>query len=170
VHQTEDNPLATALPIISDLKRRNVQKANAPDKTRDDSDLWRLFTQLASFKYPVNDFRQCASQVIQRLYLPDLVERNKASNLGWSSYFWILAVCDLNGSNAALDNSLYTFCMVQVYLTKTGHVTIDECLKCYNHTLQHLWKILEDPGARYNDETLAAIAVLSTCEVSHLVT
>jgi hypothetical protein len=56
--------------------------------------------------------------------------------------------------------------VVQIAVTKTGSVCIDEALQVYNDALQKLLVEIEDFGAGQSNEILAAISVLSTSEVS----
>lgn len=64
-----------------------------------------------------------------------------------------------------LDQSLFAFCVTQVAITKAGNASIDEALHAYNDALQKLLLDIEDDSAGESDEILAAISVLSTCEV-----
>jgi len=75
------------------------------------------------------------------------------------------AACELEGQSEALDYALYAFCSIQVHITdKSGETTIQDVWKSYNDAIQRLRTSVEEPALQ-SDETLAAIAVLSTCEV-----
>lgn len=64
-------------------------------------------------------------------------------------------------SSEALDHALLAFCAIQVRLSGETGISNDETVQLYNTALG---KVIRDV-ARNNDETLAAIVVLSTCEV-----
>lgn len=80
-------------------------------------------------------------------------------------YAWLQKIYTLGESSDALDASLVSFCMIQVYIAGSKSVSSNAALESYNHAVQKLIEGLDDERARNNDETLAAIVVLSTCEV-----
>lgn len=64
-----------------------------------------------------------------------------------------------------MNQSLLAFCAIQVRVVGEDSISYDDTVQLYNHALRN---VIEDlargKGAR--EETLAAIIVLSTCEVS----
>jgi hypothetical protein len=127
-----------------------------------DEDLRVLTWQVQKQTGPRLQFRLLALELIKKLYLPQLSEADITKS---SVYSWIPVVCQLTGESDALDNSLLTFCVVQVALTKTGSVCVDDALQFYNDTIQKLLVEVEHDDAGQSDELLAAISVLSTYEV-----
>lgn len=104
---------------------------------------------------------QCLS-LLKKLYLPQL----NAANIEQSPIFtWLPIVCYLQGISHALDHSLYAFCVIQVAITKSATISVDDALQIYYDSLRTLQVELDDKKAAQKDEILAAISVLSTCEV-----
>jgi hypothetical protein len=128
-----------------------------------DEDLQALKLQIRKLEGPRTQFRLQALELLKKLYLP---QPSLASIRESSLYSWLPTVCELEGESHALDHSLLTFCVVQIAVTKTGSVCIDEALQVYNDALQKLLVEIEDFGAGQSNEILAAISVLSTSEVS----
>jgi hypothetical protein len=130
-----------------------------------DIDLKLIASQVTSLSYPIAEFRDHAYQLLKKLYLPQPNQLIKGNNTIWMTYSWLQSVCELKEPNEALDHALHSLCAIQVYVTRTGDATLGECLSLYNEALQKLQRRFEDPEVSYDDETLAAIVVLSTCEV-----
>ena len=129
-----------------------------------DKDLQVLKSQVQNPIGPRTQFRLQALELLKKLYLP---QPSQADIRESSLFSWLLIICELEQESHALDHSLLTFCVIQVSITKTGSVCVDEALQVYNEALQELQVEIEDDGARQSDEILAAISVLSTCEVLH---
>lgn len=68
--------------------------------------------------------------------------------------------------NDALDNSLLAFCAIQIRLSGKASFSYHETVRLYNHALSKTITILDSPRVANSDEVLAAIVILSTCEVS----
>jgi hypothetical protein len=164
VHQSQANPKANAAATISELRRGRDLKSSLRSSTYD-IDLNSIASQVTKPSYPTGEFRHHALQLLKKLYLPQPDQLTEGENTIWMTYSWVNYVCDLKEPNDALDHALHTFCAIQVCVTHTGQSTKEESLSSYNVALQRLWNKLEDPKASYTDETLAAIVVLSTCEV-----
>ncbi|KAJ4118605.1 hypothetical protein NW765_017492 [Fusarium oxysporum] len=67
--------------------------------------------------------------------------------------------------NDALDNSLLAFCAIQIRLSGKASFSYHETVRLYNHALSKTITILDSPRVANSDEVLAAIVILSTCEV-----
>lgn len=127
-----------------------------------DEDLQGLKSQVQKPIGPRTQFRIQALELLKKLYLPQPSEADIRKS---SIFSWLPIICELGGESQALDHALLTFCVIQVTVTKTGSACVEEALQVYNDALQKLLVELEDDGAGQSDEILAAISVLSTCEV-----
>ncbi|KAF2464800.1 uncharacterized protein BDR25DRAFT_271487 [Lindgomyces ingoldianus] len=117
----------------------------------------------ASTAFP-SHFRLEAFELLQKLYLPHSeVADNNPSHA--APVTWFRAVCELEDPCLVLDNALIAFCTIQVYVTNTGSVSHDEGTERYNTTLGYLSTALNGKGDARLDYILAAIVVLSTCEL-----
>lgn len=65
----------------------------------------------------------------------------------------------------ALDQSLLAFCAIQIHIAEPDTISLDTALQSYNQALNVLVKKLIYATEQRKEETLAAIVVLSTCEV-----
>jgi hypothetical protein len=122
----------------------------------------QLKSKLLDPSYPSCQFRRHAWDLLKELYLP---RAHSPFFNRTTPYSWLQAACGLRGRSDALDHSLLAFCAIQISLAAIPSKTVDQDLELYNNGLQELIKELEDDRLRNNDETLAAIVVLSTCEV-----
>jgi hypothetical protein len=127
-----------------------------------DGDLQVLKSHVQKPIGPRTRFRLQALELLKKLYLPQPSQADVRESAVFS---WLPILCELEGESRALDHSLFTFCVVQVAVTKTGSASVDDALQVYNDALQTLLVEIEDDGAGQSDEILAAISVLSTCEV-----
>jgi hypothetical protein len=64
-----------------------------------------------------------------------------------------------------LDQSLLAFCAIQVCIAEPWSVPLDLALQMYSEALSTLAQDLGYTHEQFKDETLAAIVVLTTCEV-----
>ncbi|KAI7772476.1 hypothetical protein LZL87_007837 [Fusarium oxysporum] len=71
----------------------------------------------------------------------------------------------MEGPSEALDHSLVAFCTIQIRLSGEVGVSYDEAIELYNHALSKVIHVLDCPCIGNNDESLAAIVILSTCEL-----
>lgn len=125
------------------------------------ADLHNLY--LGSSVLP-GDFRAYSIELLRDYYLPrNLKFEDPIEDQG--SFSWAYTLTTLKGPSAALDVSLFALCLSQIYITGTGNTTLSKCLDWYNDGLQYLRRDLQNPSTQYTDETLAAIVVLSTCEL-----
>lgn len=127
-----------------------------------DEDLQDLTSQVQKPTGPPRQFRLRAFELLKELYLPRLSQANIRKS---STFSWLPNICELEGESHALDHSLLAFCVIQVAITKTGRAGVDEASQVYNDALRKLQVELDDDGAGQSDEILAAISILSTCEV-----
>jgi hypothetical protein len=81
------------------------------------------------------------------------------------SFSWVYRLAELMEPSESLDTALSAFCLTQLHVTGKDNVSLYQCLEKYNTALQHLYSDLDDSERRFREETLAAILVLSTCEV-----
>ena len=111
---------------------------------------------------PQSQLRSQSLELLKKLYLPQLSPADLAKS---PAFCWLPIVCHLQGASHALDHALYTFCAIQVAITKSGSICVDEAMQIYYSSLQTLQVELGDDNAAQKDEILGAISVLSTCEV-----
>ncbi|KAF5987900.1 hypothetical protein FCOIX_792 [Fusarium coicis] len=72
----------------------------------------------------------------------------------------------MEGPSEALDYSLVAFVAIQIRLSGEVCVSYDEAIELYNHALSKVIHVLDCPCVLgKNDESIAAIVILSTCEV-----
>jgi hypothetical protein len=72
----------------------------------------------------------------------------------------------MRNPSEALDHSLVAFCAIQTRVSGQSVISYDETVQLYNQALSKIIGILGSPSAGNSDESLAAIVILSTCEVS----
>ncbi|KAK6950719.1 hypothetical protein Daesc_007244 [Daldinia eschscholtzii] len=141
--------------VLSGLKAQEVPKRSLPNP-KAEATLHRLFSESS---HSCHEFRLYAVELLEALYLP------KQCASGEGSFSWVYHITDLNEPSKSLDTSLFAFCLAQLHVTGTGGSTLYQCLDQYNTALQHLYSDLADSEMRFREETLAAIVVLSTCEL-----
>jgi hypothetical protein len=120
-------------------------------------------------------FRAEAWILLQDVYLPKPSPLNNVDIGETNHYSWTQTACSLKGPSNALDYSLAGLCAIQVQIAETGITKTDIGHSLYIHGLQELVKELAVERETVTDEALAAIVVLSTCEVrsslcNHLMT
>ncbi|KAF5558911.1 hypothetical protein FPHYL_7252 [Fusarium phyllophilum] len=71
----------------------------------------------------------------------------------------------MEGPSEALDHSLVAFVAIQIRLSGEVGVSYDEAIELYNHALSKVIHVLDCPCIGNSDESLAAIVILSTCEL-----
>ncbi|KAF2665744.1 hypothetical protein BT63DRAFT_428692 [Microthyrium microscopicum] len=158
INRTQDSRHITAASVLA--KAKSQHGSDLPKVSSYDEDIRLLSGQISSSSYSPTLFRFHAMEVIKKLYLPQ--KPQGSHNYGMNHMAYILA---LHMQCEALDFALFAFCLVQVHITQSGRVTFEEALQNYNIALQKLLLLLRDEKAGHNDETLAAIVVLSTCEL-----
>jgi hypothetical protein len=166
VNRTLTKPSTNALVAISEARLhydRSVQ--NRPSK------LHQAFEQLLSSTSDLSctpvAFRSLAWKILKELYLPSLPPSDHTPITATSCYSWLSAVCQMKLESHVLDHSLLTFCAIQICIAEPRSVPLDLALHLYSQALSKLAQNLEYTHEQDKNETLAAIVVLSTCEVRH---
>jgi hypothetical protein len=120
----------------------------------------------ANTPYDITTFRLEALSIAESIYFPKVrVKRNDQDSSSTPSS-WLNAVCQMQRPSDPLDHSLIAFCAIQIRLSGEPGISHDETVQLYNQALSKIIIILDSPSAGNSDESLAAIVVLSTCEVS----
>jgi hypothetical protein len=128
-------------------------------------DLYKNFLDLLSPSCNFLELRPRAIELIKKLYLP-LREANDSDSVQ-TIYDWLLSIQQLKGSSQALDISLLSFCMTLLHVNGGSSACLEKSLDLYNTALQKLRADVEDPEAKFRRETLAAILLVSTTEVTN---
>ncbi|OTB03783.1 hypothetical protein M426DRAFT_321498 [Hypoxylon sp. CI-4A] len=163
VNRTPSCLSATATSVLSCRAAcERLLKDNSAD-LRTEANLRRLFSESGCNG---REFRQYAASLLEAIYLPqNHVSRGPKSKADEGSFSWAYCLTDLVRPSKPLDTSLFAFCLVQLHITGQGSTSLYQCLDQYNAALQHLHSDLNDFEQQSQDETLAAILVLSTCEL-----
>ncbi|KAI1767478.1 hypothetical protein GGR53DRAFT_112461 [Hypoxylon sp. FL1150] len=156
VNRTPSSSSTTASTVLAE-RRALRQLKDAPADPTSEADLHRLFSES---RHNCRKFRQYAVQLLEATYLPKLPVSTTEG-----SFSWAYRLSDLLKPSRSLDTSLFAFCLSQLHVTGTGSASLYECLNQYNTALHYLYDDLDDPEKRSQEETLAAIVVLSTCEL-----
>ncbi|KAI1643514.1 uncharacterized protein F4817DRAFT_349552 [Daldinia loculata] len=155
VNRTPSCPSTTAMSVLSELRAQEGPKSASPNP-KAEATLHQLFSESS---HNCREFRMYAVELLEAMYLP------KQSVSSEGSFSWVYHVTDLNEPSKSLDTALFAFCLAQLHVTGTGGPSLYQCLDQYNTALQHLYSDLADSERRFREETLAAIVVLSTCEL-----
>ncbi|KAI1084798.1 hypothetical protein F5B20DRAFT_523241 [Whalleya microplaca] len=162
VNRTPSSPSTTANSVLSE-RRAQRQPKDTLVHPRAEADLHCLFSESSHNSL---GFRKYAVELLEAIYLPKQpVASNFEPKTSEGSFSWAYRLTDLTEPSKSLDTSLFAFCLAQLHITGTGNASLYQCLDQYNTALQHLYSDLEDPERRFREETLAAIVVLSTCEL-----
>jgi hypothetical protein len=164
VNRTLTKRSTNARVAISEARLYRSQPISKPTLT-----LLQAFKQLRvgisnRFRSPVL-YRSQAWEILKELYLPRLPSPREVPVTVTSCYSWLSAVCQLNLESRVLDQSLVAFCAIQVCIAEPWSVPLDLALQMYSKALTNLAQDLGFTHEQFKDETLAAIVVLSTCEV-----
>ncbi|KAI0097352.1 hypothetical protein GGR51DRAFT_541144 [Nemania sp. FL0031] len=157
VNRTPSSPSTDAPSVLSERKTQQQSKPTSADP-KTEADLCRLFSALPT---ETCKFRQYAVDLLEATYLPKHVSAESRHG----SFSWVYGLTDLTGHSKSLDTSLFAFCLSQLYVTGRADSSLYQCLDQYNVALQYLASDLDDPARRIQEETLASILVLSTCEL-----
>ncbi|KAK6716858.1 hypothetical protein SNK05_000058 [Fusarium graminearum] len=166
VHRTQAQPNVSALSAVKDarLEERLRETPELVDWLRT---LEQMRDQLYSSKssYQVVTFRLQALSIADSIYypLPRVSESCQDSTSTPSS--WFKAVCHMPNPSEALDHSLLAFCAIQIRVSRQSGISYDETVQLYNHALSKIIGVLDSPSDGSSDESLAAIVILSTCEL-----
>ena len=166
VHRTPARPNVTALSVVADAR---LQQQNRESSTQSNwlGLLQRMRTQLDSNEssYHTKTFRRNALSIIKSTYFPRSRVISSVADFSSTPSSWVTAVCQLQGPSDALDHSLLAFCAIQIRLSSEPGISYDETVQLYNHALSRIIALLDSPCVDNCDESLAAIVILSTCEV-----
>jgi hypothetical protein len=162
VNRTASDPSSTATSVLSKLRAR--------EQLQDTSSNWsveaRLHDSFSNASRDGQQFRKYALELLKATYLPKHPLPSSSDGGNEEGCFsWVCRVADFVKPSKSLDVSLYAFCLAQIHVTNLGNVSLHQCLESYSTALQHLYADLDDPERRFQEDTLAAILVLSTCEV-----
>jgi len=129
----------------------------------------QLQTSISAPQVPFSGaFRLRAWDILRELYLPHTQSSEECDITATSCYSWVHAVCHLVPKSHVLDQALLAFCAIQVYLAEPWSISEVQAQILYSEAVQKLIEILGKSDVERGDDTLAAIVVLSTCEVKHL--
>lgn len=157
VNRTPSSSSATATSVLAERKALRQLKDAALANPTSEADLHSLFSES---RHSCCEFRKYAVRLLEATYLP---KRPVSTSEG--SFSWAYRLSDLLKPSKALDTSLFAFCLSQLHVTGKGCASLYQCLDQYNTALRYLYADLDDPEKRSQEETLAAIIVLSTCEL-----
>ncbi|KAG8355342.1 hypothetical protein FVEN_g6774 [Fusarium venenatum] len=166
VHRTQARPNVYALSAVRDAKLEEHQLENSQSVD------WlhvlqnmrhQLYSSNPSYK--VATFRLQALSIADKIYhpLPKVTESCEDSTSTPSS--WFKAVCQMPNPSEVLDHSLLAFCAIQIRISRKSGISYGETIQLYNHALSKIISILDSPEDGGSDESLAAIIILSTCEL-----
>ncbi|KAH7179009.1 uncharacterized protein B0J16DRAFT_416754 [Fusarium flagelliforme] len=154
VHRTQACPNVSALSVVRETKSQvSISWLGL---------LQRMRTQLDSL-YDVETFRQQALSIADGIYFPLSKAGNSEGDSTPSS--WFRAVCQMKAPSEALDYSLLAFCATQIRLSGETRISYDETVELYNQAISKVISILNSPSIGNSDQSLAAIVMLSTCEL-----
>lgn len=166
VNRTLKEPSTTALSVVAQESEKDAETTSNPRI------VWFDFIQHLKRdikRSPSNPpaYRAHVLTLLDSLYLPQEHATTivyDPENAGW--YSWLHSVCTLKGESSSLDHALLAFCtiIVQVAEPENGN-SEDDGLQLYNQAVRELIKDLGNDAIKCNDETLAAIVIVSTCEV-----
>ncbi|KAF5690414.1 hypothetical protein FCIRC_867 [Fusarium circinatum] len=155
VHRTPTQPNVSALSVIQSQQQTNWLSL-----------LQRMRCQINSKEtYDVPTFRSQALSIAVTIYFPQGRYTTSEEDHSSTPSSWLKAVCNMEGSSEALDHSLVAFVAIQIRLSGEVGVSYDEAIELYNHALSKVIHVLDCPCIGNNDESLAAIVILSTCEL-----
>ncbi|KAF5723275.1 hypothetical protein FMUND_2020 [Fusarium mundagurra] len=156
VHRTPTQPNVSALSVIQSQQQANWLSL-----------LQRMRCQINSKEaYDVPTFRSQALAIAVSIYFPQGRYTTSEEDHSSTPSSWLKAVCNMEGPSEALDHSLVAFVAIQIRLSGEEGVSYDEAIELYNHALSKVIHVLDCPCIiGNNDESIAAIVILSTCEV-----
>ncbi|KAG4437315.1 hypothetical protein IFR05_007211 [Cadophora sp. M221] len=156
--KTTSNPSSTATSVLSEIKAQQ-----RPKDAKTEADLHYLFSESSRNS---RDFRHYAIELLKATYLPKKPASSSCNTeTSGRGFSWVYCLKDLVEPSKSLNAALFAFCLVQLHITGSGNASLYQCLDQYNTALQHLYSDINDPERQFREETLAAILVLSTCEL-----
>lgn len=130
--------------------------------------LHTLRTQLdsAQSSYNVATFRLEVLSIADAIYFPLSSVPKSVTDSTSTPSSWFKAVCQMQNPSEALDYSLLAFSAIQIRLSGERRISYDQTVQLYNEAISKIITILDIPAVGGSDESLAAIVIVSTCEVS----
>jgi hypothetical protein len=166
VNRTLTKPSTNALVAISEAKLHRTHTTSIrPSGLRQSFE--HLKSALSGQSYSPVLYRSWAWEILKELYLPRFPSPDHIPIAATSCYSWLSAVCEMHLESRVLDQSLLAFCAIQICIAEPWIVPLDIALQLYSEALSKLARDLGYTHEQRKDETLAAIVVLSTCEVRH---
>lgn len=167
VNRTLSEFTTTAPAAIAEARSLRLQIS-----TNHSSRLLQTFRQLqASISAPQahfpGTFRLRAWDILRELYLPRTRSSDECDITATSCYSWVHAVCHLVPKSNFLDQALLAFCAIQIYVAEPWSISEERAQSLYSEAVQKLIERLGESDVEGRDDNLAAIVVLSTCEVSN---
>jgi hypothetical protein len=164
VNRTLAKPSTTVLAAISATKQHGTKKM-----CKSTSISLQRFQQLQSSISDLScspiSFRTQAWEILKTLYLPNAQFSTEIYLATTTPYSWVPVVCEMTQESSVLDQALLVFCAIQINIAEPGSTP---ALQLYSEALSKLAQNLGYAHEQGKDETLAAIVVLSTCEVGRL--
>ncbi|RGP81830.1 hypothetical protein FLONG3_27 [Fusarium longipes] len=166
VHRTQARPDVSALSVVKDARLQEREKENT-----DSGDCLQVLQQMRAWldssqrSDSVAIFRLKALSIADRIYFPLSSVRKSGGDSTSTPSSWFNAVCHMRNPSEALDHSLMAFCAIQIRVSGRSGITYDETVQLYNQALSKIIAILDSTSAGNSDESLAAIVIVSTCEV-----
>ncbi|RGP62919.1 hypothetical protein FSPOR_8902 [Fusarium sporotrichioides] len=166
VHRTQARPNVSALSVVKDARLEERQRENL--KSTDWLQiLQHMRDQLHSRQSSceVATFRSQALSIADGIYYPVSGVSDSYQDSTSTPSSWFKAVCQMPNPSEALDHSLLAFCAIQIRVSRESGISYDETVQLYNQALSKIISILDSPSDGGSDESLAAIVILSTCEL-----
>ncbi|KAL2211713.1 hypothetical protein CC79DRAFT_1364010 [Sarocladium strictum] len=157
------------LPNPSPSTKEGILVSKVPDSSpqedafQDVADtFYDLSRMLASSSYSTIIFRAKAFQILRRIYLPT---GQPDESIAVGSCSWVETVCECPRPNSTLDQSILALCAAQLYITRSGSISLDRALEYYSNGLARLSADLQHIDSTTLASLLASVVVLSTCEL-----
>ncbi|KAH7250875.1 hypothetical protein BKA59DRAFT_471370 [Fusarium tricinctum] len=165
VHRTQTRPNVSALSVVKSAKLEEQRKKVLEEEDSLSSLLrMRIQVEARESTYNIATFRLQALSVTERIYFPKARVRRNNQDSASTPSSWLNAVCQMQRPSDPLDHSLIAFCAVQIRLSGAD-ISHNETVQLYNQALSKIIAVLDSPSEGNSDEILAAIVILSTCEL-----
>jgi hypothetical protein len=164
VNRTLAKPSTTALTAISARKQHGSKKICESTSTLLQR-FQQLQTSISDLSCSPSAFRIQAWEILKNLYLPNAQSLAEIYLATTTPYSWVSVVCEMTQESSVLDQALLAFCAIQINIAEPGSTP---AVQLYGEALPKLAQTLSYIHEQEKDETLAAIVVLSTCEVGRL--
>ena len=155
----------TAVTALSEIRRNRDLWKPPPDEQYYSQEINWLLVHISTLDLGSLEFRRRAFGLLRDVYLPKPQHLAERPVLGQYSFSWLEAICSLPRHSYSLNHAILAFCMTQVCLARIGDVSREQALQSYSRGIECLQADLEDSQARYHEETISSILLLSVCEV-----